>query len=182
MGRLSPDEMWRWDGTRWIPVSDIRPPAAAAAGSRPWLAIAGGATSVVAALVQFVACIFPYAYYSDTSPSIFSGGFDGDAWFIAEPLVVILGALGASALVMIGVNRTASAVSSGALVALAIQSTMMWVGYAGVAHAQGRVGPGSIIGLVGGVLLIVGGSLALTGVVTQRQEPAPTADMKSSIS
>ena len=85
MGQLSPDGMWRWDGMRWVPVSSSQPLASGPARSRPWIAIGGGATSIGAVILQFSACIFPYAYYSDGSPSIFNGAFVGDAWFIAEP-------------------------------------------------------------------------------------------------
>jgi len=171
--------MWRWDGMRWVPVSSSQPLASGPARSRPWIAIAGGASSIVAVILQFSACIFPYAYYSDGSPSIFNGAFAGDAWFIAEPVTVVLGGLIAAILVMIGINRTTGALSAGALVALGVQSTTMWAGYMGIAANQGRVGPGSIIGVVGGALLIAGGSLALTAVVTERLKQAP-AEPKSS--
>jgi len=128
---------------------------------------------------QFSACIFPYAYDSNGSPSIFNGAFVGDAWFIAEPVTVVLGGLIAAILVMIGINRTTGALSAGALVALGVQSTTMWAGYMGIAANQGRIGPGSIIGVVGGVLLIAGGSLALTAVVTERLKQAPAEPTSS---
>src|SRR5256885_3528350 len=165
--------MWRWDGMRWVAVSSSQPLASGRARSRPWIAIGGGAISIGAVILQFSACIFPYAYYSDGSPSIFNGAFAGDAWFIAEPVTVVLGGLIAAILVMIGINRTTGALSAGALVALGVQSTTMWAGYVGIAANQGRIGPGGIIGVVGGVLLIAGGALAFTAVGPGRPEAGP---------
>src|SRR5215472_9775173 len=98
-GQISPDGLWRWDGVRWIPV-------AAAAPSTPdvrrsSLAIGGGITAFLGAIVLGVGSAIPYVHYTgDTSgqydwPSVFNGGFTG-AWGDAvEPALVIVIAIAA---------------------------------------------------------------------------------------
>jgi len=87
----------------------------------------------------------------------------GAGWQIPEPLFVVLAAT-AAAIVVLAVRGTVRGVASGALVALGLQTLMMWITYAGTAISGGRIGPGSWIGLAGSLALLVGGMLALIGL------------------
>jgi hypothetical protein len=179
-GYLSPDGLWRWDGLRWVPAASptpspaeatFAPPpamfgsASAAPVSRPprsWLATGGGITAIIAVGVIIAGCIFPYAHYRDasggSSPSIFNGGFAGSWGNIAEPVLVILFALAAAITLIAWMSRTARAFSSGALLAMGAQTFMMFIGYAAAAAGFGQIGAGSIVGLIGGILLFLGGA------------------------
>jgi hypothetical protein len=131
--------------------------------------MAGGITAIVAAGALLAACIVPYASYPDgnggtSTSSIFNGGYQGAGWQIPEPLFVVLAALAAAIVVMVVSSRTVRAVGAGALVAMGLQTLTMWISYTGTAIAGGRIGPGSVIGLTGSVVLLVGGALALAGL------------------
>jgi len=180
VGRLSPDGLWRWDGARWVPTRAAQAPNAmgASAGRRPWAALTGAIVSIASAAVLLAACFFPYGYYSDGnggtySSSIFNGGYAGAGWQIPEPLFVVLAAI-AAAIVVLAVRGIVRGVASGALVALGLQTLMMWITYAGTAVSGGRIGPGSWIGLAGSLALLMGGMLALIGLFME--PPARSAD------
>jgi len=171
IGRLSPDGLWRWDGARWMPTgaAEFNAPPSVARTPRSSAALAGGITSIVAAVVLLAACFFPYGSFPDgnggtINSSIFNGNYQGSAWQIPEPLFVVLAAI-AAAIVVIAVSvRIVRAVATGALIALGLQTLMMWITFIGTAISVGRIGPGGFIGLAGSIVLLVGGLVALTSL------------------
>ncbi|TMC54939.1 MAG: hypothetical protein E6J20_03190 [Chloroflexi bacterium] len=176
VGRLSPDGLWKWDGDRWVPTgaAQVTTSTGASGPRRPWASLIGGTVSIASTAVLLAACFFPYGYFSDgnggtSSSSIFNGGYPGAGWQIPEPLFVVVAAL-AMAIVVMAVRGTVRAVASGALVALGLQTLMMWITYTGTAISGGRIGPGSWIGLTGSMVLLVGGILALIGLFIERPE------------
>lgn len=133
--------------------------------------MAGGITSIVAAAVLLAACFFPYGSFSDGNggtfnSSVFNGNYQGSGWQIPEPLFVVLAALAAAIVVMAVSVRIVRAIATGALIALGLQTLMMWITFIGTAIAGGRIGPGGLIGIAGAIVLLVGGLVALTSLFT----------------
>lgn len=190
-GHLSPDGYWWWNGSQWVPVAQAQPqpqapygfPATPARVRRPlpWLRLSAGAMAVLGVVATLVASIIPYGTFPDpsggpaTESSIFSGGFTGAGWDIPEPLIVILAGVVAAALVFIGINRLVEGIAAGALLALGLQSSLMWISYYGLAASDGSAEAGGLIGVVGGVLMLIGGLLALANLMTTRAAPEPAA-------
>jgi len=185
--QLSPDGYYWWDGTRWVPVAQpAQPPQPAylpypvtfgpppPRRPVPWLRIIAGASAVVGVIATLVACIVPYGTFPDpnggptTTSSIFSGGFTGAGWDIAEPVFAILAGIAAAILVLVGINRTVQALSAGALIAVGAQTATMWAAYYGLAGTDGSPEAGGVIGVVGAVLMFVGGLLALAALFSAR--------------
>lgn len=183
-GQLSPDGYWWWDGTSWVPTQAQQqmPPLVAAAPRRPvpWLRISAGSMAIAGVIATLVASILPYGtfQYSNGGPtttsSIFNGGYSGAGWNIPEPVFVMLAGAAAATIVFIGLSRLAQAISSGTLIALGLQTTMMWASYFGAAVSNGSLEAGAVIGVIGALLLFVGGLLALAALAVQKPaEPAP---------
>jgi hypothetical protein len=191
--QLSPDGYYWWDGTRWVPVAQPAQPAQLAYPHYqptfgpppprrpvPWLRVIAGASAVVGVIATLVASIVPYGTFPDpnggptTSSSIFSGGFSGAGWDIAEPVFAILAGLAAAILVLIGINRLVQAIAAGALIAIGTQTATMWAAYYGLAGTDGSPEAGGVIGVAGAVLIFVGGLLALAALFSARP-PAEAA-------
>jgi hypothetical protein len=186
--QLSPDGYYWWDGTRWVPVAQPAQPAQPAYPHYqpvfgpppmprrpvPWLRVIAGASAVVGVIATLVACIVPYGTFPDpnggptTTSSIFSGGFSGAAWDIAEPVFAILAGLAAAILVLVGINRMVQALAAGALIAVGAQTATMWAAYYGLAGTDGSPEAGGVIGVAGAVLMLVGGLLALAALFSAR--------------
>jgi hypothetical protein len=136
---------------------------------RSWAALAGGITSIVASAVLLAACFFPYGSFPDgnggtTNSSIFNGNYQGSGWQIPEPLFVVLAAIAAAIVLMAVSVRIVRALATGALLALGLQTLMMWIAFIGTAISAGRVGPGGLIGIAGAIVLLVGGLVALASL------------------
>ena len=67
-------------------------------------------------------------------------------------------------------NRTVRAVGTGVLLAFGLQTVALFIGYIGGEAPYGRVGPGGPVGILGGMVLLAGGSLA-AGSLFGRQAP-----------
>ena len=176
-GQLSPDGFWWWDGRQWLPVAQPqyqpRPAVPKAPGARlPWLRISAGVAAIAGTIATLVACIVPYGSFPDpnggptTSSSIFNGGFAGAGWDMPEPIFVIVAGAVASILVLVLAARVIQAIATGLLLVLGLQTAAMWLAFVGLAGSGGSVQPGGIIGLVGAMLLLIGGLLALAAVLT----------------
>jgi hypothetical protein len=187
-GELSPDRLWRWTGESWVPtgalvsptpgVSTFQPPYVGASRPRPWLAIAGGVTAMLAAVLIVVASAVPYVHYTDSSSpstvSIFDSGFGPSNWFALEPVGVALLVFVAGIVLVAWMSRLPRAVASGVLIALGAQTLLMFAGYvlftAGSASAQH--GPGAFVGMLAGLLTFAGGVSGAVAAFAQRDAPA----------
>lgn len=176
-GQLSPDGMWRWDGSAWQPLAGALPPTQAPRRStRSWLATVGGIAALAAIAFIVAGCIFPFVYYSDTSAggpsssSVFNVGYSGGLFFALEPLAV-MGAAGVAAVLLIASqSRAVRAVGAGVLLALGVQTTTLFIGYIGGEVAYGRVGAGGPLGTAGGIFLVIGGALAVGSLLQWKPE------------
>jgi hypothetical protein len=185
-GQLSPDGFWWWDGTRWLPVAQpvYQQPQPAPRTPRPrppWLKTTAGVAAIAGTVATLVACVVPYGAFPDpsggptTSSSIFNGGFVGAGWDMPEPVFVIVVGVVAAILVLALTNKAVQAISTGLLLAAGAQTATMWLAYVGLAGSEGSVQPGGVIGLVGALLLLIAGLLALANLLMQpTTTPAPT--------
>jgi hypothetical protein len=177
-GDLSPDRLWRWDGARWVPAAP--PPVArqAPGSGRSWLPIAGALAAIVAAVLVIVACALPYAHYNDpsitpSSPSVFNTGGPGALWFAAEPVIVALFGVAAAVVLLAWNSRLPRATTSGMLLAFGVQTIFLFLGYVGQGASGQPVqapGPGGLVGMFAGMLLLVGGIL---GAISVFERPSP---------
>jgi hypothetical protein len=175
--QISPDGLYRWDGVRWVPregVTAAQVPDAPAASPGTRLAGAGAAVAFVAAIVIVVACALPYATYTDQSvspaaPSIFFPGYPGALWYAAEPVLVVGAAIAAGVLLITLRARVVHALAAGVLLALGVQTFVMFIGYVGAAATgpgeHAAIGGG--IGLLGGLALAIGGGVAAASLSRQ---------------
>src|SRR5438132_10546179 len=175
-GQLSPDGMWRWDGTRWQPEPSVFSPTAPPRTSkRSWLATTGGIAALIAIPFIVAGSTLPFVYYTDTSngpasSSIFNLGYTGGLFFALEPIAVMVCALVTGIFLIACQNRTVRAVGTGVLLAFGLQTVALFIGYIGGEAPYGRVGPGGPVGILGGMVLLAGGSLA-AGRLFRRQAP-----------
>jgi hypothetical protein len=168
--QLSPDGLFRWDGTQWVPNAG---PAGkpTAKSTQSWLTTTGAITAMTGVFVIIAGCLLPYTRYPEAtpgysqSPSVFSGGFPGAWGDVTEPALVILFALTASVLIIAWPNRTARAFASGALAVMGAQTFMLFVGYAAGGAANGQLQSGSFVGMFGSLLLFVGGAISAAGLL-----------------
>ena len=165
-GQLSPDGMWRWDGTRWQPEPSVFSPTAPPRTSkRSWLATTGGIAALIAIPFIVAGSTLPFVYYTDTSngpasSSIFNLGYTGGLFFALEPIAVMVCALVTGIFLIAWQNRTVRAVGTGVLLAFGLQTVALFIGYIGGEAPYGRVGPGGPVGILGGMVLLAGGGLA----------------------
>jgi hypothetical protein len=166
-GQVSPDGMWRWDGERWAlaaPASLSLPDHASIAARRPVLGVAGAAAAMLGATAVLAGCFLPFVYWNDTSngatSSVFDPGYGGGLWYALEPVGVAVLALVAAALVAALRGRIRT-IAAGALVAIGLQTAALFVGYCFATLGDGRIGPGGPVGVVGGLLILAGGALAI---------------------
>jgi hypothetical protein len=179
-GELSPDRLWRWTGESWVPAggSALQPPHLGASRPRPWLAIAGGVTAMLAAVLIVIASAVPYVHYTDPSSpgavSIFDSGFGPSNWFALEPVGVALLVFVAGIVLVAWMSRLPRAVASGTLIALGAQTFLMFAGYVlfTAASASAQHGPGGFVGMLAGLLSFAGGVTAGVAVFAQRDPPA----------
>ena len=132
-------------------------------------------------MLIIVACALPHVQVKDalgghfTSVSIFNaapGASASNLWFAVEPVgVAVLAIAGGILLLTIGGIRLRSVVA-GTLVALGIQTMLLFLGYAlGLDYGGNRAGLGGAIGMLGGYLLAGAGCVA----AASRAGPAPAA-------
>jgi hypothetical protein len=179
-GDLSPDRLWRWDGSSWMPTGTSVPPLQPSGSSRrrPWPAIAAGVIAMLAGVLILIASELPYVHYTDStnpsSVSIFNTGFAPSNWFALEPVGVALLALAAGVVLVASTSRLLRAIASGALIASGPQSLLMFAGYVLLAatSASAQTGPGGFVGLLAGLLLFAAGVTAAVGVFSGRDTPA----------
>lgn len=178
--QLSPDGLYRWDGTRWVPNTG----AAGNPTGKPaqsWLTTTGAITAMTGVFVIIAGCVLPYTHYTEPSsgysqsPSVFFGGFPGAWGDITEPALVILFALTAAAVIIAWPNRTARAFASGALVVMGAQTFMLFVGYAAGGAGSGQLQAGAFVGMFGSLLLFVGGAIATASLLTKPVEAPPAS-------
>jgi hypothetical protein len=168
--QISPDGFYRWDGVRWVPREGVIPapvPAAPPAPPGTRLAAVGAGVAFLGAVVILIACALPYATYTDpsvspTTPSIFNPGYPGALWYAVEPVTVALIGIVAGVLLIALRGRVARALAAAALLALGVQTVVLFVGYVGAAATgpSERAAIGGAIGLLGGLVLAIGGALA----------------------
>jgi hypothetical protein len=177
-GDLSPDRLWRWDGAGWIPAaapnmpseSTLATQSQAATARRSPLAIAGGIVAVVGGLLIIPACALNYIHYTDStqpsSLSVFNPGYDPSRWFAAEPVGVAVLAIAAGVVLLVWASRVPRAVASGVLLAYGAQTFLLFVGYVGQAafSQSAQVGPGGVLGMFAGAVILVAGVLAMMAV------------------
>jgi hypothetical protein len=154
-------------------------PAAPPAPPGTGLAAVSAVVAFVGAVVIIVACALPYANYTDTSvspatPSIFNPGYPGALWYAVEPVAAAAGGVVAGVLLMALRSRVPRALAAGVLLALGVQTFVMFVGYVGAAATgpSERAAIGGAIGLFGGLALAIGGGLA-TASLAVRTQPTP---------
>lgn len=203
--QLSPDGMYYWDGHRWVRTagptqpptthpSDLlagapnSEPAGAIHGSlRSGLATSGGIIGIGAALAVLVSSIVPFEHCVPNAtagcwtqwPSLFAGGYPG-AWASAAnaALQVVL-ALGVSILITAWMNRTARALSSGALLGIGVLNLVGFFALAVGISADGmQVAAGTVIGLIGSTALTLGGALSALSL-RARQDTYPAISNRS---
>jgi hypothetical protein len=173
-GQLSPDGMWRWDGSQWQAVVPASQPAPAAGAERSWFATGGAIISLVGVPFILGGCIIPFVYYTDTSnggpasASVFNLGYTGGLFYALEPVIVMVTVAIASTILIAWQHRTVRAVGAGVLVAIGVQTAALFVGYVGGSTTYGRLGLGGPLGLIGGVIVLVGGCLVAAGLFVRR--------------
>jgi thiamine biosynthesis protein ThiS len=189
-GDFSPDRLWRWDGTGWVPavwgpaqpqagLSAFRQPSAAAAGRRSWAATAGGLIAILGAVMIIIACAVPYVHYTDASeptpsPSVFNEGYGPSIWFAAEPVGVALIAIVAGVVLVVWMSHIPRALAAGVLLAGGAQISLLFVGYFlfAATSTSAQVEPGGVIGMFAGLLLFAGGLAPAITLFTYRSAPA----------
>jgi hypothetical protein len=175
--QISPDGFYRWDGVRWVPRAGVIPaPVPAAPPASPGLryAVAGAVAAFVGAIVVILACALPYATLtgnavSNPTPSIFNPGYSGGLWFAVEPVVVAALGIVAGVLLIALRGRVPRALAAGVLLALGVQTIVLFAGYVG-SSAGGeseQVGIGGAIGVVGGLAMAFGGTLAAVSLAVK---------------
>jgi hypothetical protein len=175
--QISPDGFYRWDGVRWVPRAGVVPtpvPAAPRASPGMRYAVAGAVAAFVGAIVVIVACALPYANLTDnsvsnTTPSIFNPGYPGGLWYAVEPVAVaVLGIVAGVVLIALG-GRVPRALAAGVLLALGAQTIVLFAGYLGssASGSSERVGIGGAVGVVGGLAIAFGGTLAAAGLTVK---------------
>jgi hypothetical protein len=123
--------------------------------------VAGAVLGIVGALLIIPACALPYTHDSQGPLSIFSPG-DGALWFAIEPITVMLVAIATGIILLVSRQRSLQIAAGSILLGVGVQTFFMFAGYAGFNLSSGeRSGaPGSVIGLVAGLCLATGGSIA----------------------
>lgn len=175
--QISPDGLYRWDGVRWVPRAGVIPapvPAAPPAAPGTRFAVAGAVVAFVGAAVIVVACALPYATYTDpsvspTTPSIFNPGYPGALWYAVEPVTVDVVGVVAGVLLIALRGRVARALAAGVLLALGVQTFVLFVGYVGAAATgpSERAAIGGAIGIVGGLAIAFAGTLAAASLTVK---------------
>jgi hypothetical protein len=179
--QISPDGLYRWDGVRWVPRAGIIPAPVPAAPPRPpgtLLAAGGAAAAFVGAVVIVVACVLPYGHYTDpsvspSSPSVFNPGYPGALWYAIEPVAVIVLAIVAGVVLLALRGRVPRALAGGLLVALGVQTFVLFLGYLGAAATgpSEQAGIGGGIGIVGGLAIAIGGAVAAASLTVKIPSP-----------
>ena len=141
------------------------------------LAIAGG-------LGIIVACLLPYAHFPHSvggqSPSILSAGPpDTLLWFAVEPMAVALVAVVAGIVLLVSGSQGARWAMAGVLLAFGIQTPLLFVGYLfGTNAGPGtHPGPGGLVGILAGLLLLAAGILGLVGTAAGLRPAAQKSGM-----
>jgi hypothetical protein len=94
-------------------------------------------------------------------------------WYAAEPVAVIVFVVIAGAFLIAWQNQIVGAISAGALLALGVQTFMLFVGYVFGQLDVGTMGAGGPLGTFGGALLIIAGALAAASVFPRHAATTP---------
>jgi hypothetical protein len=121
--------------------------------------------TVVGAILIVWACALPDLHIpagnGRTSFSIFNSGGGGDLWFAVEPVgVAVIGVV--AALVIMLANRSARLrlLAAGALFGFGIQTVLLFAGYEFQVRSPNHAGPGGVVGILGGIVLLVAAVIA----------------------
>jgi hypothetical protein len=156
-------------GTAPTPPAWVAP--APAPGPRPGpdrpdgLGRIAAVVTVVGAILIVWACALPDLHIpagnGRTSFSIFNSGGGGDLWFAVEPVgVAVIGVV--AALVIMLANRSARLrlLAAGALFGFGIQTVLLFAGYEFQVRSPNHAGPGGVVGILGGIVLLVAAVIA----------------------
>jgi hypothetical protein len=151
-------------------------------GTRSPAVTLSGALAVVAGVTIIGACALPYIHYTDqgsqpASPSIFNPGFAPSNWFAAEPVVVGLLAIVAGVALMRWMNPIPRAIAAAVLIAYGAQTFLLFLGYVYLAlnSSSAQLGPGGVVGLIAGVLLLAAGIAPVRSLFDAPASAAATA-------
>jgi hypothetical protein len=140
--------------------------------------MSGAVVAFVGVVATVVACAVPYVTYTDPSvspatASIFNPGYPGALWYAVEPVAVALAGIVAGVLLIALRGRTLRALAAGVLLAVGVQTFLLFVGYVGgAATISGeRAAIGGGIGLLGGLALAIGGGLAAASLTVKIPSP-----------
>jgi hypothetical protein len=142
--------------------------------------MSGAVVAFVGAVATIVACVVPYVTYTDPSvspatSSIFNPGFPGALWYAVEPVAVAVVGVVAGVLLIALRGRTVRALAAGALLAVGVQTFLLFVGYVGgpatIPGERAAIGGG--IGLLGGLALAIGGALAAASLTVPTKRAVP---------
>jgi hypothetical protein len=142
--------------------------------------MSGAVVAFVGAVAVIVACVVPYANYTDPSvspatPSIFNPGYPGAVWYAVEPVLVAVVGVVAGVLLIALRGRLLRALAAGVLLAVGVQTFVLFIGYV-LAAATGpgeRAAIGGGIGLLGGLALAIGGALAAASLSPRTTPSVP---------
>jgi hypothetical protein len=150
--------------------------------SRSLAVTASGVIAVVAGLMIITACALPNIHYTDpatqpASASIINPGFAPANWFAAEPVLVALVAIGAGAVLITWMSRIPRVIATAVVLAYGAQTFLLFLGYVffAVNSPSAQVGPGGVLGMVAGALLLAAGvtpALSLLGTPSSAEAPA----------
>jgi hypothetical protein len=142
--------------------------------------MSGAVVAFVGAVATVVACVVPYVTYTDPSvspatASVFNPGFPGALWYAAEPVAVAVVGIVAGVPLIALRGRTVRALAAGVLLAVGVQTFLLFVGYVGgAATIPGeRAAIGGGIGLLGGLALAIGGALAAASLSVRTTPAVP---------
>jgi hypothetical protein len=130
------------------------------------LRLTAAVVTAVGAILIVWACALPDLYLpagnSRPSFSIFNSGGAGDLWFAVEPVGVAVIGVTAALIIMLA-NRSARLrlLAAGLLFGFGIQTVLLFAGYEFYVRSPDHSGPGGAVGILGGILLLVAGLIAV---------------------
>lgn len=132
-----------------------------------------GVVAVVGAVLLGVGCWLPYASQGDANFRIFQRhGPHNVLYYAVEPAVVVLVA---AVLGVLLIRAALPVVSAGVLIAVGLQTALLWVGYLGYWLSLKSFGPGQPnphveaggwIGILGALVIAAAGVMALRAALT----------------
>jgi len=146
------------------------------------LTLGAGGVAAIAGAVMIVASALPYVYFPNTElgierfdwQAILYPRIPGSHWFAAEPVGLALLAIVAGIVLVVWTSPIPRAIASGALLAYGLQTVLLFGGYTYEAGHMtlAQLGPGGIVGILAGLLLLAGGLAPNFSVFARRSNPA----------